>query len=42
MCVADDVTEQRNAQHRVEQLAHYDPLTGLANRALFSARLETL
>ncbi|CAM2861315.1 putative bifunctional diguanylate cyclase/phosphodiesterase [Komagataeibacter xylinus] len=40
MCVADDVTEQRSAQRRVEQLAHYDPLTGLANRALFSARLE--
>ncbi|WP_278532476.1 bifunctional diguanylate cyclase/phosphodiesterase [Komagataeibacter rhaeticus] len=40
LCVADDVTEQRNAQHQVELLAHYDPLTGLANRALFSSRLE--
>ncbi|WP_282758236.1 bifunctional diguanylate cyclase/phosphodiesterase [Komagataeibacter saccharivorans] len=40
LCVADDVTEQRNAQHQVEQFAHYDPLTGLANRALFSSRLN--
>lgn len=42
LCVADDVTEQRDAQHQVERLAHYDPLTGLANRALFSSRLDTV
>ncbi|AHI24273.1 diguanylate cyclase/phosphodiesterase with PAS/PAC sensor(s) [Komagataeibacter xylinus E25] len=42
LCVADDVTERRNARHQVEQLAHYDPLTGLANRALFSSRLDAL
>jgi diguanylate cyclase (GGDEF)-like protein/PAS domain S-box-containing protein len=40
LCVADDVTEQREAQQQVERLAHYDALTGLANRALFGARLD--
>ncbi|WP_259650033.1 putative bifunctional diguanylate cyclase/phosphodiesterase [Gluconacetobacter diazotrophicus] len=40
LCVADDVTERRQARQQVERLAHYDPLTGLANRALFGARLD--
>jgi diguanylate cyclase (GGDEF)-like protein/PAS domain S-box-containing protein len=29
-----DITEQRKAQEHIAYLAHYDPLTGLANRTL--------
>ena len=35
----DDVTERKNSEARIEQLAHYDSLTGLANRNLFRDRL---
>ncbi|MDC7675685.1 putative bifunctional diguanylate cyclase/phosphodiesterase [Asticcacaulis machinosus] len=35
-----DLTEQKEAEARIAQLAHYDPLTGLANRALFATDLE--
>lgn len=35
-----DLTEIRNAQQKAEQLSWRDPLTGLANRALFLRRLE--
>ena len=35
-----DVTERRRAQERLEQLAQFDVLTGLANRSLFRDRLE--
>lgn len=35
-----DVTEQRSAQRQLEQLAYYDHLTGLANRALCTRRLK--
>ena len=38
--VIRDVTERRRAQERLEQLAQYDVLTGLANRSLFRDRLE--
>jgi diguanylate cyclase (GGDEF)-like protein len=34
-----DVTEQRKAQALIAHLAHHDPLTGLANRALLMDRL---
>jgi len=34
-----DVSEQRLAQQRIEQLAHYDALTHLPNRSLFFDRL---
>ncbi len=35
-----DITEARQAEARVTWLAHYDALTGLANRALLQANLE--
>ncbi len=35
-----DITEQREAEHQLRQLALYDPLTGLANRAFFHERLR--
>jgi diguanylate cyclase (GGDEF)-like protein/PAS domain S-box-containing protein len=35
-----DITPQREAEHQLRQLALYDPLTGLANRAFFHERLK--
>ena len=35
-----DITQQREAEHQLRQLALYDPLTGLANRAFFHERLR--
>jgi diguanylate cyclase (GGDEF)-like protein len=35
-----DVTEQRRAQEKIRNLAHYDSLTGLANRHRFMEQLE--
>ena len=35
-----DITEQRQAQQDIEQLAFHDALTGLANRRLFLDRLQ--
>ncbi len=35
-----DITEEREAGERIEQLAHYDVLTGLPNRFLFHQRAE--
>jgi diguanylate cyclase (GGDEF)-like protein/PAS domain S-box-containing protein len=40
LVAATDVTARRKAQARLLQAAFYDPLTGLANRALFKDRLE--
>lgn len=37
--VAKDITEQRRAEQRLQQLAHYDHLTQLPNRTLFLDRL---
>jgi GGDEF domain-containing protein len=34
-----DVTEQRRAQEKIRNLAHYDSLTGLANRHRFMEQL---
>ena len=38
--VGRDVTEARRSHDRIAQLARFDPLTGLANRALFRESLE--
>jgi diguanylate cyclase (GGDEF)-like protein/PAS domain S-box-containing protein len=35
-----DITSQREAEHQLRQLALYDPLTGLANRAFFHERFR--
>jgi diguanylate cyclase len=40
VAVTRDVTEQAKAREVLENLAFHDPLTGLANRALFDDRLE--
>lgn len=37
-----DVTDQREAERQLEQLAYYDHLTGLANRALCTRKLKKL
>ena len=38
--VCQDITEHRIANERIYKLAHYDALTGLANRALLHERLS--
>lgn len=35
-----DITAKKNYQHQLERRAHHDPLTGLANRVLFTDRLD--
>ena len=37
----EDITEQRQAEIKIEYMAHHDALTGLANRALLNQRLES-
>ncbi|HEY5789807.1 MAG TPA: EAL domain-containing protein, partial [Gammaproteobacteria bacterium] len=36
--IAEDVTERKRSEERIEHLAHFDPLTDLPNRALFQAQ----
>jgi diguanylate cyclase (GGDEF)-like protein/PAS domain S-box-containing protein len=38
--IARDVTEKKLAEQKLVQLAHFDALTGLPNRALFYERLQ--
>ncbi len=38
--IAEDVTDRKHAEERLEHLAHYDVLTNLPNRALFYDRLK--
>ena len=40
VCVFSDVTRAREAQDKLDHLAHHDPLTGLPNRLLFHDRLQ--
>ncbi len=37
----EDITEQRQAEIRIEYMAHHDALTELANRVLLNARLKS-
>ena len=37
--VYDDVTERKQAEEKIQQMAYHDSLTGLPNRKLFSDRL---
>jgi diguanylate cyclase (GGDEF)-like protein/PAS domain S-box-containing protein len=37
-----DITERKQAQRQLEELAYADPLTGLANRAMFKQSLTTV
>ena len=39
VCILQDITERKNAEKRLNQLANYDSLTGLPNRNLFKDRL---
>ncbi len=38
--IFSDITKIKQTEKHLERLAHYDPLTGLANRILFRARLD--
>ena len=38
--IARDITERKRYEARLETLANYDPLTGLANRALLMSHLQ--
>lgn len=38
--VSEDISAQKKTQEQIEQLAFYDPLTGLGNRRLFKEQLE--
>ncbi len=40
VAIYDDVTEEKHAEEKMQQLAHYDMLTGLPNRTLFSDRIQ--
>ncbi len=38
--IARDITERKQTQERIKHMAQHDTLTGLANRALFTDRLQ--
>lgn len=40
LAIFSDITERKSAEERIQQLAHYDVLTGLPNRILFNDRLQ--
>ncbi len=42
VCILRDLSAQRLAQEKIYQLAHHDPLTGLANRFTLNLRLQEL
>jgi diguanylate cyclase (GGDEF)-like protein/PAS domain S-box-containing protein len=41
LTIKQDITERKRSEAHIHQLAYYDPLTGLANRALLSDTLTT-
>lgn len=41
VAVFSDITGKKEDEQKLEQLAHFDPLTGLPNRVLFQDRLYT-
>ncbi|MBI3479886.1 MAG: PAS domain S-box protein [Nitrosomonadales bacterium] len=40
VAIYDDVTKEKQAEEQMHYLAHYDALTGLPNRTMFSDRLQ--
>lgn len=42
ICTVRDLSEQHRAREQIHQLAHQDPLTGLANRFTLNLQLEEL
>lgn len=40
LCLARDITEQREVRERLERMAYYDPLTDLPNRRLLREQTE--
>ncbi len=40
LAIVSDVTQRKAAEHAINQLAYYDPLTGLPNRRLMADRLK--
>ncbi len=40
LSIGNNVTDRKVYEQRIYQLAHYDPLTGLPNRAMFMERLN--
>ncbi|HKM15040.1 MAG TPA: EAL domain-containing protein [Marinospirillum sp.] len=40
--IATDITEQKASRERIKYLAHFDPLTGLANKVYFMEKTEQL
>jgi len=40
LAIKDDITERKQAEQQIRQLAHYDPLTGLPNRVLLGERVR--
>ncbi|MDO9466590.1 MAG: EAL domain-containing protein [Thiobacillus sp.] len=38
--ISSDITQHKEAQARIQRLAHFDPLTGLPNRALLNDRVN--
>jgi diguanylate cyclase (GGDEF)-like protein/PAS domain S-box-containing protein len=40
LCMYEDITPRKMLERQLHEMAHFDSLTGLANRALFSHHLE--